>query len=1379
MTRPGLIVGLGGTGQWVLTWLKRDLLLSNNGVMPKNVRLLEIDTCTQLEAKASRINAKGQKEEATEVGGVMLDRSEYVYIGGNAHELARQIKARQAKGKEVVYPWFHAAKWLSTQAPRTFVLDEGAGRLRQFGRLAVFKDMQGEEAGSSVWSALRTAIEGVRVAVNEQRSLEIIVVGSFAGGTGSGLFIDIALILRLLARQLGVNHILRGMFALPSVFTTNPDAEMKARSFAAWRELNRFMVVDEDFPMPEIRYVPTNPNFRIQPDQRLFDACYLVDGKRKGQPIAKEAKYGVFPMLAEFLSAILDEQAGTAYTQWIFTNLAPEYAKKPETPMYSAVGAYTVQVPAYFVQELSGYQYGQQILLKLLSPKHEPELGDVEKERLVDIGAERHLALAAPDRNQEDRGFPGRARSLMALSGSAMYQGLVAKPTVFQGRVAQIVRDAVEHNKRQGIVDMLARGGTGAASWAAYFPDLGDDPQFEKVRRDVNEQMAYNIVQQYRRREGEREEEARAKFKKIPEDLRTRFGGVTASGEEVEEYHGTCGDVLKECERVQLVLFRQLLQLHLLDILNGHSDDALIARSGKLGYAWDYFDGLVIELEHFLQLMADVKKRREELKPELKLVGLSKKAQDFLNATAGKKIPIIGYIFNIESGKVQRAELEYLNAQQRLMEIRREDILHYYVVETVQEMKATCEQVRDALQRWIWHLATGDNAYQLPGLWDKLREGKQQLKNAHLFDAASHKVQQLVADELMPVGEGDIRQALSLWRWRPAFEGERFVLQAQILPQVEEEVVRELPDPTLGASSELRWQMGEQNAEALLSLARRRFGGVAARTTVAAEIKREYPDPKKFAEEIADVSAEPLFEGTGPGCVKKSNLIRVMTDENDPYFIGPEGLEGHLRAIHHLDRAIRDDTYGIQVVGSEHPYKLTLVRTDDLYDFDAYRAWEECLESYQTHIGGEDNELNPTLMHNFTAEIEAVKIEQKIVRQLKIDYRSLHPRVVMLLEDRTALEQFIQLFMLGVISETPSSVSPYRWQLSWRPNTEEEVIWLSKGMAEKPEEPTLLQAMHGYVVRKTSLQPGHTSRRIDIEFARILIEQKLKELGRSGYRRLLNEHLTGPRGLVTQLRQVGYIHAFGVQAGVSRQDYVDMALVVELFLKEQLGKLDREEERERDESKRIEQYLHRRVEALMGEDGKYLQQFAYLAMLGMIKDVAEAPKVYRWQLTIPGKREEQVFWLTEPWSRSATQNTPPPALLDALEGYVLVKRTHEPGRGEVIDHDYIQQVLDAQMEEKGSQGEIALLKRHLGENGFVAFVRGLGVDPRRPEVVRQQEYVDLANVIGKMLRERLDDLEKEWPEPIFGNWGEEAASNPLEEKGDEALPPSTMNFADA
>ena len=53
MPRPTVVVGLGGTGQWVLTWLKRDLMLANNGEMPGNVQLLEIDTATKLEAGAT------------------------------------------------------------------------------------------------------------------------------------------------------------------------------------------------------------------------------------------------------------------------------------------------------------------------------------------------------------------------------------------------------------------------------------------------------------------------------------------------------------------------------------------------------------------------------------------------------------------------------------------------------------------------------------------------------------------------------------------------------------------------------------------------------------------------------------------------------------------------------------------------------------------------------------------------------------------------------------------------------------------------------------------------------------------------------------------------------------------------------------------------------------------------------------------------------------------------------------------------------------------------------------------------------------------------------------------------------------------------------
>lgn len=147
---------------------------------------------------------------------------------------------------------------------------------------------------------------------------------------------------------------------------------MKARTFAAWRELNRFMVIDSDFPMSSVDYVENDSTYGIDPAERIFDACYLVEGKRKGAPVASEARFGVFPMVSEVISAILDEQAGQVYNDWVYTNLAEEYGKHPTTPMYSAIGAYTVQVPANFVEVMSSHIFGQEMLKRLLSPKWLP-----------------------------------------------------------------------------------------------------------------------------------------------------------------------------------------------------------------------------------------------------------------------------------------------------------------------------------------------------------------------------------------------------------------------------------------------------------------------------------------------------------------------------------------------------------------------------------------------------------------------------------------------------------------------------------------------------------------------------------------------------------------------------------------------------------------------------------------------------------------------------------------------------------------------------------------------------------------------------------------------------------------------------------------------
>lgn len=1142
MSRPGLIVGLGGTGQWVLTWLKRDLMLANNGKLPDNVRLLSIDTATMLEAGAKRITASGQEEEGVEVGGVSLEPGEFIYIGGDSKPIAERIRLGNLPH---IGKWYHAQRWLDTINPASFILDDGAGRIRQFGRMAIFKDLLGQEAGSSLWRAFRAALESVRAATNEQRRLEILVIGSFAGGTGSGMFLDVALTLRMLAQKLDVHHVLRGFFALPSVFTSAPDRDMRARTFAAWRELNRFMVIDSDFPMPRIEYVENNSSFQIDPSQRIFDACYLVDGKRNGMPLAEEARFGVFPMMAEVVSAILDDEAGQAYTQWVLTNLAQEYAKQPDVPLYSAVGAYTVQVPAHYVQELSSHQLGQDMLLALLKPRQKPD----EFERLTVAGAERHLSLAAPNRNQEDKGYSGRQRSRLLLREVTNYNDEKARPSIFMGRIDDLLEQANVANQKATVVDDLARG-QARHSWTTFYPDLGDDPAFEALKNEVLELTNYNVPRQYMRRDGEKADEARARMRRIPNDLRNRYGGISSSGEEVEEFYGAYGEALNKVQDVQLTIFRRIIRLRLLSILMGNSDDPIVARGGKLGYAWDFFDGVASNLESFLSLMRDVRKLREKIKPEIKLAGLSKQALRMMQATEGKKL-----LWFWEHPLVRGSEQGYLQAQQRLVEVRREDILHSYVIETAGKMRALALEARDIVQGWIWHLATGDDASSMPGIWDQMRRSKQEVKNAHAFDTETEKVQRLLQNQMLKAGAAELKDALSRWQWQVQYHGKP--LQLDVHAEIKADDAAENPatlvNPIQTRDSELRMEIGKNQGK-LLNLARRNFRGVVARSTVAQAIKDSYPNPETFAAQVAGVRAEPLFDGDPQASPRrKSNIIRVNSD-NDSYFTGTHGLQGTLRYLNNLDRDQLDDSYGIQVVGSENPYKLTLVRTDDLYHYGHFRAWSHCIEAYEDHVLGRDNLLDPVLLHNFPAEAQAVRYERLLTQEpYSRPFRPLHPRVVMLLEDPAALRQFLYLGMLGYISEVEDD-GQYRWELNWEKSSGAQAFWLTRGWRAEEDgnarpRPSIFNAMHGYIIMRRTQQPRRNDR-IDTAFAERLIDQAIPDVDQQI--KMLQENLEDD-GWVGWLRSQAFDP--NVPDRVSREDFRDLALISEILLKSHVQSL--------------------------------------------------------------------------------------------------------------------------------------------------------------------------------------------------------------------------------
>lgn len=1147
MPRPGLVIGLGGTGQWVLTWLKRDLMLSNRGDMPPTVRLLEFDTAKRLEASAARITDRTRltegntQEEAASVGGVSLKKDdEFIHIGGNALTMA-QLMVDSAEYPHI-HQWFNAEFWLQTQPQSTFNLDEGAGRLRQFGRLAIYKDVLGGSVNSVIWRALVNAMESVRSKASEKRPLEILLVGSFAGGTGSGIFIDIALILRLLANKYKIPHVMRGLFALPSVFTAQPSDEMMARCFAAWRELNRFMVVDDEFSMPEITYLENDSNFSIRPAQRLFDACYLVDGRRNGMPLAEDPKAGVFPMLAEAISAFLDENAGAAYSEWILNNLALEYAKTPYTPMYSTLGAYTVQVPAYYLQEKSRHELARDVLQQLLQPQSLPDASG----RLPMHEAGRLMALAAPDKNGEDPNFAGRSRSDTLFKESVEFEGQTEKPTVFVQRIGQLLTDNSENQKRVANVTRQAKAGAAASNelsardgWLGYFANFGQDQELVQMRKDIEAELNIDMPKRYGKQDDkEQEDPRRARLKKIPDDMLRRFGAVKASG---EVDYGTSGQLLGEVARTQIRFFKRLIRARVTNMLMGRSEENILAaRSGKLGYAYDFFDGVVKGFDEILGFMDDVRQEREALTPEAKLAGLSNQAQQMIIASTGKKL-----LWFWEHPDVLKAERVYLQAQQRTMQLRREEVLHVIVAETMRQMRDICVEVREALQRWIWHLATGDSASNLPGLWEGVRLGLERINVTHSADKQMKKVQKIVSEQSGPATPEEVKRALKQWEWEATFD-QKFNLQAVVRAEAQNRQDQVLHEPVGGNSP----QSATDNQSALLELAGRSFAGQAAMTTVAEELKRTYSNrPDQLADDVADV--EPLFEGLhGKNPRKKSNLIRVQTDPSDSFFIGESGLEGALRGKRQLDKANRTDTYAIQVVGSENQYKMTLVRTDDLYNFDAFSAWAQCLSAYDKHIKAKDRDLlEPRLMHGFAAEAHATGYERRIVRKT---YKPLHPRVVMILEDPKACRQFIYLTLLGYINRVDEAGRLFRWELNWEEKGHKTTYWLTRGWHAdndrgRRKKPNALNALHGYVIKRFS-QQEELDTPIDYAYAESLLSQRLRELGPHGEDQLLQ---TAGKKFLESLYTQAYKYPEKKDGLVEENsDLADFAQILEMMLED-------------------------------------------------------------------------------------------------------------------------------------------------------------------------------------------------------------------------------------
>ena len=338
MYKPGLVIGLGGTGRWVLTHLKSRLVEdqadpSANGRAGslRDVHLLAFDVDSQ---------------SPYEFAGHGLGPQESFFSTPKIADVVTNV--RDFANDEPDARWSEFRTWISQQDARAYELsllntymNSGAGQMRQWGRLGVLLQPQ-------LFDRIRDVVRELAAS----GSVPVYVVGSLCGGTGSASLFDVAGWIHAIQHQAapGVPMRIVGIFLLPAGFTADVDAGelpwLEACSYAALRELDRFQRASGTVKL-SFHGVPHTLK------ARLFDICYLVEGIREAaessnqEVINTRSRQAVDAAMADLIYAHLHPVSagsiGSGYSN-VVTQLAGRHTHK-----YSKFGVFSLISPSRLI----------------------------------------------------------------------------------------------------------------------------------------------------------------------------------------------------------------------------------------------------------------------------------------------------------------------------------------------------------------------------------------------------------------------------------------------------------------------------------------------------------------------------------------------------------------------------------------------------------------------------------------------------------------------------------------------------------------------------------------------------------------------------------------------------------------------------------------------------------------------------------------------------------------------------------------------------------------------------------------------------------------------------------------------------------------------
>lgn len=1057
VAHPALIIGLGGTGKWILTYIKKSLMDTYGGVVPPTIQLLSFDTTSE------RVSHDGKaQEEDVKVGDLQLDsNSEFVYLGGNIKQIALDIHNHNE------YPhigsWLQASTYLQSTDDRSFDISDGAGQKRPFGRMSLFLDLQ-SNVEAKISNKISTAISNVISANRQVETVEIYIIGSLAGGTGAGTFIDVAHLARWYAmKKLATGKFaIRGFLVLPNSFQSVIQVnKVQAQAFAAMRELDRFMYVfNQSYP---IVYNPSNAELQTSyggsESGKLFDSCFMLDASRDIVSLdGVQPKYGVYPTIADAITMLLDGSVGEAFVQH-YVNVGNDIAltqARLKRPIYSSLGAFALILPVEDIITSLSYRFARELLADhLLQLREEPSEGGQTRYSLVYDGNAREEAVT----------FLRMPQSASGLASTAFIQ-----------RVPDL-----ERVQRKDINVIGPAGDQEAAELLTWIMPPEGDPSVEALIKQVRDDLQMRLVNQVTTSdiEGDDPIDGAGRIVSRVRDFREEYLGRDVGGRKVG---GRYQKALERCRDLHRDRYRRLLIEYLNTLLNGPAPTNLAfqaEKQGRLGRAQAFLANLVFLNSELVAFFDDIKAYRAKQGYNAQAAdeaSLLRTEMDDQKAN-GSGFLGIGRILKDMSPAI-KAQKAYLDAEQNLIDVEVSDLFFDYLQQTARLLQRESEEFKDEIDNWINSLVHGvtGSSYDA-GLYRALNalnthhQTERDQKQNNFRQVRQYLTDSQYEDRVYETqAAGKFDEALTKFIWNVSDQNGKIEVDL---------------DGYVPVQKAKRPGQTERNLEQLMSLVRPYFEPLRGTLAIRDRLVEIY-EPDRLARYLRDSSAAMvrfLASDKAGGDAATTYFVCVNAGEQIRYF---NSLAASLSSFGTAN-------YQNQILESDNPYTCTVLVTTDRFASAGLFAYVTAEREYNQYTG------DARLLHIFPAEVNAVHLEQQL-RTINEPRRRFSLRLTATLEDLELVRLFMQAYLYRFIRPDAVDNRTSRWNLYLKTDTRRSnsVIALSQPSPSLD----LLDALETFVFKKTDILNPTIS--IDFKALGKALEERENQASGGDTSRLIN-----------------------------------------------------------------------------------------------------------------------------------------------------------------------------------------------------------------------------------------------------------------------------------